>query len=155
MFRVFQEEKIVTVFMLSFLLISVFLRIVLGMLYQNMIKESDNMAATENKMLKQCKLKFANCYQMNNGVANIPICRNLVSSFGTGYASVGGGCGSGRLPEHYGRTDIRRYSPFLYCQLFRVIFVFFRFHCGGREEEKEDFESESGRLSGKSSFSAD
>lgn len=73
MFRVFQEEKIVTVFMLSFLLISVFLRIVLGMLYQNMIKESDNMAATENKMLKQCKLKFANCYQMNNGVANIPI----------------------------------------------------------------------------------
>ena len=73
MFRVFQEEKIVTAFMLSFLLISVFLRIVLGMLYQNMIKESDNMAATENKMLKQCKLKFANCYQMNNGVANIPI----------------------------------------------------------------------------------
>jgi hypothetical protein len=31
------------------------------------------MAATNNKLLKQCKLKFANCYQLNNGVANIPV----------------------------------------------------------------------------------
>jgi hypothetical protein len=38
-----------------------------------MIKEADNMATTDNKLLKQCKLKFANCYQLNNGVANIPI----------------------------------------------------------------------------------
>ena len=73
MFRVFQEEKIVTACMLTLLAASVFLRIALGLLYQNMIKESDNMASTENKMLKQCKLKFANCYQMSNGVANIPV----------------------------------------------------------------------------------
>ncbi len=73
MFHVFQEEKIVTACMLSLLAASIFLRIALGMLYQNMIRESDNMASTENKMLKQCKLKFANCYQMSNGVANIPI----------------------------------------------------------------------------------
>ncbi len=73
MFRVFQEEKIVTAFMLSLLIVSVLLKIVLGMLYQNMIRESDNMASTENKRLKQCKLKFANCYQMSNGVANIPV----------------------------------------------------------------------------------
>ncbi len=73
MFRIFQEEKIVTAFMLAFLASSVFLRVVLGLVYQNMIKESDNMATTENKMLKKCKLKFANCYQMSNGVANIPV----------------------------------------------------------------------------------
>lgn len=73
MFRVFQEEKIVTACMFTLLAISVFLRVLQGLLYQNMIKESDNMASTENKMLKQCKLKFANCYQMSNGVANIPV----------------------------------------------------------------------------------
>ena len=73
MFRVFQDEKIVTTCMFILLAASIFLRITLGILYQNMIKESDNMAITDNKMLKQCKLKFANCYQLSNGVANIPV----------------------------------------------------------------------------------
>lgn len=73
MFQIFREEPVVTIFMVSFLVLSIFLRTLLGALYQNMIKETDNMAATENKLLKQCKLKFAHCYQLNNGVANIPI----------------------------------------------------------------------------------
>lgn len=73
MFEIFMEEKVLTALMLSFLALSIFLRIFLGLLYQNMIRETDNMATTKNKMLKQCKLKFANCYQLSNGVANIPV----------------------------------------------------------------------------------
>ena len=73
MFQIFQEEMVVTVFMFGFMVLSIFLRTLLGYLYQNMIGETDNMASTENKLLKQCKLKFANCYQLNNGVANIPV----------------------------------------------------------------------------------
>ncbi len=73
MFEIFREEWVVTIFMMSFLGLSIFLRTLLGMLYQNMIRETDNMASTENKLLRQCKLKFANCYQLNNGVANIPV----------------------------------------------------------------------------------
>lgn len=73
MFRVFQEEKIITVLMFACLAISVILRVFLALLYKNMIKETDNMASTDNKLLKQCKLKFANCYQMSNGVSNIPV----------------------------------------------------------------------------------
>lgn len=73
MFDIFMEEKVLTALMLSFLVLSIFLRIFLGLLYQNMIRETDNMATTKNKMLKQCKLKFANCYQLSNGVANIPV----------------------------------------------------------------------------------
>ena len=38
-----------------------------------MINETDNMTATDNKLLKQCKLKFANWYRLNGGVSNIPI----------------------------------------------------------------------------------
>lgn len=73
MFHIFQEEKVITGFMLAFLAVSLFIRVLLGLLYQNMIRETDNMVATENKLLKQCKIKFANCYQLNNGVANIPV----------------------------------------------------------------------------------
>ena len=38
-----------------------------------MIRETDNMATTGNRLLKQCKVKFANCYQLNGGVSNIPV----------------------------------------------------------------------------------
>lgn len=31
------------------------------------------MASTKNRLLKQCKTKFASCYQLGNGVANIPV----------------------------------------------------------------------------------
>lgn len=73
MFGVFQEEKLITVFMFACLGFSIIIRVFLGLLYQRMIKETDNMASTENRLLKQCKTKFASCYEMSNGVANIPI----------------------------------------------------------------------------------
>lgn len=73
MFSIFREEKLITAVMLFTLLLSIASRIIIGILYQNMIKETDNMSITANKLLKQCKLKFANCYQLNMGVSNIPI----------------------------------------------------------------------------------
>lgn len=73
MFDIFMEEKVITGLMLGCLVLSILFRVFLGLLYQNMIREADNMATTRNKMLKQCKLKFANCYQLSNGVANIPV----------------------------------------------------------------------------------
>lgn len=73
MFQVFIQEKVVSTFMLLTLVLSLVSRILTGILYQNMIKETDNMSATHNKILKQCKLKFTNCYQLNRGVANIPV----------------------------------------------------------------------------------
>lgn len=73
MFEIFQEEPLISGGIVGFLIFSVLVRILLGAMYSNMIKEADNMATTNNKLLKQCKLKFANCYQLNNGVPNIPI----------------------------------------------------------------------------------
>ncbi len=49
------------------------MQFLLGILYQKMIQEVENMATTNHKILKQCKLKFANCYQLNNGVPNISV----------------------------------------------------------------------------------
>ena len=73
MFDVFQEEKLISTLMFVCLGLSILLRMVLGMLYQGMIRETDSMATTENVFLRQCKTKFTNCYQLSNGVANIPV----------------------------------------------------------------------------------
>ena len=73
MLDIFMEEKVISILMAACLVLSIFLRVFLGLIYQNMIKEADNMASKNNKFLKQCKLKFANCYQLSNGVANIPV----------------------------------------------------------------------------------
>ncbi|MCM1193659.1 MAG: hypothetical protein NC123_04300 [Butyrivibrio sp.] len=73
MIRIFAEQKVVSICMFACLVLSIFLKIFLGMLYRHMIKETDNMAITNNKLLKQCKTKFSNCYELNNGIRNIPV----------------------------------------------------------------------------------
>ena len=73
MFQILWEEPIITAAILVLFGISLFIRILLGSLYRGMIRQSDNMATTNNRLLKQCKLKFSNCYQLNNGVSNIPV----------------------------------------------------------------------------------
>lgn len=55
------------------IVLSIVMQVVVGVIFQNMINETDNMTSTDNKMLKQCKLKFMNCYKLNDGVSNIPI----------------------------------------------------------------------------------
>lgn len=73
MISVFFENKLLSSIFLILLLLSIVCQIMIGVIYRNMIKETDNMSATDNKLLKQCKLKFANCYQLGGGVANIPV----------------------------------------------------------------------------------
>lgn len=69
----FISHKFLTTAVILLLLLSVVCQIIIGVLYQSMIHETENMSATENKLLKQCKTKFSNCYQLNAGVSNIPI----------------------------------------------------------------------------------
>lgn len=58
---------------LLLLVLSILCQIIIGVLCQKLLRESDNMAVTENKLLKQCKLKFSNCYELNEGTVNIPV----------------------------------------------------------------------------------
>lgn len=53
--------------------LSILFQIIIGVLYQRMLRETDNMAITENKLLKQCKLKFTNCFELNEGSVNISV----------------------------------------------------------------------------------
>jgi len=55
------------------LLWGIFSHIMIGVLYQKMIKEAENMQLTEDKNLKNCKIKFANFYKINTRITNVPI----------------------------------------------------------------------------------
>lgn len=57
----------------SFLLLSILCRFMTGVLLKKLLKEAENMSATENKLLKQCKLKFQNCYELNGGDVNAEV----------------------------------------------------------------------------------
>ncbi len=73
MLQAFSDTKAMMGISILLLVCSIFVMIMIGVLYQKLIAETDNMSSTTNKLLKQCKLKFANCYRMNSGVANIPV----------------------------------------------------------------------------------
>lgn len=73
MFAVFLEHKLLSIVFLVLLLLSIICQMIIGVIFTRMIKETDNMSATANKRLKQCKLKFVNCYQLNGGVANVSV----------------------------------------------------------------------------------
>ncbi|RKJ46977.1 hypothetical protein D7X98_01445 [bacterium 1XD8-76] len=69
----FTEHEILAGAVLLLFFLSLLCQITTGFLYQNMIKETYNMSSTENKMLKVCKLKFTNCYELHEKVANVSV----------------------------------------------------------------------------------
>lgn len=73
MYTVFLEHKLLSAAFCILLFLSIICQILIGVIYHNMIKETENMSATDNQLLRQCKLKFANCYQLSGGVSNIPV----------------------------------------------------------------------------------
>lgn len=58
---------------MSFLLLSILCRFMTGVLLKRLMKEAENMSATDNRLLKQCKLKFQNCYELNAGAVNVEV----------------------------------------------------------------------------------
>lgn len=73
MFEIFSQEMDVTIVMLFLFVLSILCKLIPGIWYRHLIREVDNMAGTSSTLLKQCKLKFSNCYQLNGRVANIGI----------------------------------------------------------------------------------
>lgn len=73
MLAVFLEHRVLTLVFLILLLLSIICQSIIGVIFKRMIRESDNMATTSNKRLKQCKLKFMNCFQLNGSVANVSV----------------------------------------------------------------------------------
>ena len=73
MFTLLSEHKILTGFISLFLLSSVACQMIAGVIYHNMISESDNMSDTNNKLLKECKQKYADYYKLNGKMVNTSV----------------------------------------------------------------------------------
>ena len=59
--------------MITFFVLSILTQILIGVLYQHMIEEAENMQNTTNKLLLQLKQKYINSYTLNDGVTNVPV----------------------------------------------------------------------------------
>ncbi|MCL2050671.1 MAG: hypothetical protein FWG91_02910 [Lachnospiraceae bacterium] len=73
MFQILLENILLTAIIIALILLSVILQVLIGVVYQRLINETENLSTTENKYLKLCKLKFQNCYQLNGNVPNISV----------------------------------------------------------------------------------
>jgi len=67
------KETTTMLLTLVFMAIGILYQIAIGVIYQRMIQQADTLSGTDNKLLKQCKERFINCYKLNGGVANIPV----------------------------------------------------------------------------------
>lgn len=90
MLEVFRQQTGISIALFVSMAMSILVRIILGALYRKMIHETDNMSSTNNKALKQCKLKFSNCYEMGNGVSNVAVfVDKFISRLSIGHMSFG------------------------------------------------------------------
>lgn len=73
MFEIFVRHPYLSSGVVVTVFVSVLLQILIGKVLGRMVNEAENMSSTEDKQLKQCKLKFMNCYKMNEGMENVTV----------------------------------------------------------------------------------
>ncbi len=73
MFTFVFSHKIFSILIVLLLALSILTQLATGILFQNMIKEADNMPTTKNKLLKKCKTKYINCYKLNGTMLNTAV----------------------------------------------------------------------------------
>lgn len=73
MFTIFYEHRLLTGLISAFLLSSIVCQMIAGLVYHKLVSETDNMSATENKQLKQCKQKYASYYKLNGKMVNTEV----------------------------------------------------------------------------------
>ena len=67
------NQSLIMTVSIVLMVIGVLYQVAIGVAYQRMIQATDTMLGTDNKLLKQCKERFIQCYKLNGGVSNIPI----------------------------------------------------------------------------------
>lgn len=71
MVREFFSKNYIIYAILALCGLGVFIRFILNMIYIYLVKESDKLGSTKNKLLKHMKMKFETCYKLNIGVNNV------------------------------------------------------------------------------------
>lgn len=67
------NQSFIMAIAIIFMATGVLYQVAIGVIYQKMIQATDTMTGVDNKLLKQCKERFIQCYKLNGGVSNIPV----------------------------------------------------------------------------------
>ncbi len=67
------DKNIFSYIMLALCVCGILLKLMLNMVYSRLIKASDNMAKSKNKLTQMMKKKFETCYKLKIGVNNVDI----------------------------------------------------------------------------------
>lgn len=54
-------------------LLGVLFQIAIGIIYQRLIQATDTVLGADSNLMKQCRMKFIQSYQLNGGVANVSV----------------------------------------------------------------------------------
>lgn len=73
MLEIFERHPYMSISIIAIIFISIILQMIIGNVLGKMVREAENMASTESKQLKLFKLKFMNCYKLNEGMGNVPV----------------------------------------------------------------------------------
>lgn len=67
------EQSMIISIMLILFVTGTLIQVWVSHFYMELIRETENMAATNVEVLCECKKKYSNCYRLYNGVLNVPI----------------------------------------------------------------------------------
>lgn len=73
MFSMLFEFRILSVGMFLFLSLSIICQLIVGVIAQKMLQESENMSYTKNNVLLQCRQKYINYYKLNGKMTNTAV----------------------------------------------------------------------------------
>lgn len=73
MFISLVEENILVYVMLGLCSVGILVKILLSLVYMRLMKSSDQMGITKNKLMKLLRLKFETCYKLKIGVNNVDV----------------------------------------------------------------------------------
>lgn len=59
------KETTTMLLTIVFMALGILYQVAIGVIYQRMIQQADTLSGTDNKLLKQCKERFINCYKLN------------------------------------------------------------------------------------------
>ncbi len=69
----FLDQRFLMITTIILMLLGVLFQISIGIIYQRLIQATDNMMGIDSNLMKQCKMKFVQAYQLNGGVSNISV----------------------------------------------------------------------------------
>lgn len=73
MWTLFFYHKYFIIGIMLLLLLSIICQIAIGVIYQRLILETNNLSSTKNKNLQQLKLRYSSHSLMGDGIMNVPI----------------------------------------------------------------------------------